>query len=216
VSANVTVKDGTGTNTEVKVRESGPQDENSMWVHLSGLTPEVTVPTFGGPIANGELFSDTLKNAGSDDLTVDGSATPVNFRIESDPDFDIIINQIVLAGSDGSIKLTNFFGLNSPLTNGIVISFQSDDTDGLFRTIRSTTDYLSFSSGDNNVYSEQGSAAAFSFRTLNPPLIIRKTGTHGGDAADDDYIQITIQDNLVGLDSLTCNVRGVKVPAGIF
>jgi hypothetical protein len=214
VGLKTTIKDGSGKDLEAKVSKSGPLQEGSLHVNLSGVTPRVSVPVFFSPIFGGQIFAEPVLNSGSSALNVNGSVTPVVFRIEADPEFDIIINQLVWDGEDNSIKLTNFFSINSALTNGIEVSFKSDDVTSTLPLIKTTSNMLQFSSGAQDVYSEQGSVSVLSFRDLDPAIIIRKQGFH--ESGVNDFIQVTIQDNLTTVNSLRFTARGVKVESGTF
>lgn len=214
MSAKVSIKDGTGTDKEAKVDKTGPSNENSVWTHVAGISPQLTIPVVESPVSGSEIFEDTVKNGGSDDLTVDGSATPVEFTIDADIDKDIIINQLIMAGEDGSVKLTNFFSLNSPLTNGIIIEFKSDDVISTLRLIKTTGGLLAFSTGAQDVYTESGSASVLSFRDMDPPIIIRKQGFH--ESGVDDYVKVIIQDNITNVDDLIFSARGFKIESGEF
>ena len=216
MSAKIEIKDGTGTNQVAKVDTTGPQEENAVWVHLAGITPEVSVPVFDAPVAGGESFDQFLLNGASKDMAINGSVTAVDFRVEADATDDIIITDMILAGQDGSIKFSNWFALNSPLSPGVEISLKSDDKATTYDPLTTTTELMAFSSGDIENSSVTGEAVVISFRKFSPSLIIRAQGTHGGASTDDDFIQVKIQDNLTGMDSFTCQVRGVKVPAGTF
>jgi len=214
MSAKYEIKDGEGTSQTAKVRETGPLNEKALWTHLAGVTAGVTIPVFDSPIADSEAYDEFLLNGASKEMAVNGSVTPVDFRIEADDVQDIIITDMILAGQDGSLKFSKWFAQNNPLTNGVEISLKSDNALSTYDPLTTTTDLMSFSSGNIENSSVTGEAVVISFRKFSPSLIIRAQGTHG--VGNDDFIQVKIQDSLTSMDSFTCQVRGVKVEAGLF
>lgn len=217
MSIKTTIGDGTGMGHEAKVAPVGPANDNSVYVNLAGVTSEITVPVFSSPISGGESFDAFLLNGSSKAMNVSGTlGTPVTFSLLADATQDIIITDLIIAGQDGSIKFSKWFAENNPLTNGVVISFKSDDVITTYDPLTTTTQLMAFSSGQIENASVTGEAVVICFRKFSPSLVIRAQGTHGGDATDDDYIKILIRDNLTGMDSFTCQARGVKVPAGTF
>jgi hypothetical protein len=214
LSAKNTILDGTGSGLEAKVSEVGPERENALHVNVSGVTPEVSIPVFVGPVAGAETFDEFLLNAGSEQMAVDGSSTPVAFRLDAAPAQDIVITQLLLSGTDGSLKFTNWFAFNSPLANGVEVSFKSDDVTSVIAGIDTTTRLIGISSGDTVISSVTGEAIVTSFRNFDPALIIRAQGYH--ESGVDDFIQVLISDNLTGMDDFTATARGIKVDSGVF
>lgn len=214
MSGRFSLKDGSGTDKEAKVDESGPQKDNSLWVHINGITPEISLPTFNAPVSGSETFDQFLLNGASEQMAVDGSVTAVPFRLEADLVKDIVITDIVIAGTDGSIKFTNWFAFNSPLTNGVELSFKSDDVNSLIDGINTTSRLIGLSSGDTVISSVTGEAIVVAFRSFDPALIIRRQGFH--ESGVDDFIQVLIQDNMTGMADFTATARGIKVDSGVF
>lgn len=213
MSAKFSIKDGVGTNAEAKVAKSGPNEENSLWTHISGITPEVTIPVFNAPVSNAEIFDTFLLNGASEQMAVNGSVTPVNFRLEADVDKDIIITDLIFSGQDGSVKYSNWFSSNSPLTNGVVLSFKSDDNLTTFPAMKTTTRLIAFSSGNVENASVTGESIIVSFRKFDPPIIIRAKGSHV--SGQDDFVQVRISDSLTFMEDFTCTARGFKVEPGV-
>jgi len=214
MSIKLEIKDGEGTSQTAKVDKTGPLSEKSLWVHLAGSTAEFVLPTTPAPIPNSENFDSFLLNGASEQMAIDGSTTPVDFRIDADATQDIVITQLVFAGQDGSIKFSKWFGFNSPLTNGVALTLKSDNVSATFPVMKTTTRLMAFSSGNIENASVTGEAVVVSFRQLDPPIVIRAQGTHG--VGNDDFIQVRIQDSLTGMDDFTCVARGYKVDAGLF
>lgn len=109
---------------------------------ILGISGSVTSAAQGVDLLLEEFASD----AGSVDLTVDGSVTPVEFTIDANAsgDNNKIINAIKLYGDDGNIKVgeSNFMGLNAALTNGILIEITKNSVTTTFRNLKSTNDFL--------------------------------------------------------------------------
>jgi hypothetical protein len=66
-----------------------------------------------------QYFTDNGKSTGSNDMTVDGSTTFVDFSINASPDYDIFIKYITCEIGDGGTPALNKFGSLTALTNGL-------------------------------------------------------------------------------------------------
>lgn len=137
----------------------------------------------------GQLFQNKALNGASSDLAVNGSVTPVIFNILADPTRDKLVDFCALYFLDNGIKVEKFLGENSPLTNGILISIQSDGQMFEFFPIKRTVDLDVIFSTDsfNLVFSAGGDYVAARFKPSVP--FVLKSGTS-------DYIRVTIRDNL--------------------
>lgn len=69
-------------------------------------------------------FRAYFENAGSNDMIVDGSTTPVEFSINADADFDYYIKTISVKLADATAQF-NEFGALSALTNGVEFLWRS-------------------------------------------------------------------------------------------
>lgn len=212
MSIKVGIRDS-GTDLEAKVHYSGENKEPSLWTHISGVGQKTTLPTFLAPLSGAELFDTFLLNAESEQMAVNGSVTPVNFRIEADATKDIVVTSLIFSGQDGSVKYSNWFSSNSPLTTGVILSFKSDDITTTFPAMKTTTRLIAFSSGSVESASITGESIVVSFRKFDPPIIIRASGSHV--SGQNDYIQVKISDNLTFMEDFTCTVRGFKVEKGL-
>lgn len=220
MSLKNSIKDGTGTNKEAKVDESGKQKENSLWVNLTGLSQGVVMPV--GPSATGTRL---LGNDARFSLDGDGAVfemnvisspgSPDDYYIKAQAGKDLIITQIILFGLDNGMKLANFYGQNSPLTNGIEISWKSDDNLETLDIIKSTNDVDLFSSIAGFTFrAEAGGDNAKGIREFSPALVIRAENTFGNALGDDDFLRIRIQDDLSNVLSVLAYVRGVSTDPG--
>ena len=165
---------------------------------ILGISGSVTVT----PGALTDRFFLPVLNGGSDNLRVNGSVTPVNFRIESDATKSLFIQELRFIAVANGIKYDQFLNLNMRLTNGVLTTIQSSESVFNFLPINSTEDFLAtFSEPPQSFRFEKQAGADVmigSFQ-LDNPFEIQKTGTF----AIDDYIQVTIQDNLTSTNLKT-------------
>ena len=155
------------------------------------------------PESLGDLFFlKALDGAGSDAMNIDGSATPVTFELSAQASKDLVTQELRFTAFDNGIKINNFLGLNSALTNGITIEIKSEDIVSMFLAIMTTADFDShFAFGRSGKFTRENSAGSdYMSATFGPtvPFLIRKQGTF----ANDDYIRITINDDLTSIQSL--------------
>jgi len=168
--------------------------DNPHRLGILGISGSVT--TIPGAI--GKRFDAFFKNGGSSDMLVDGSVTPVTFRIEADATDDLFFEQIRMFGGGNGIKFGKFLSQNVTLTIGIEVTIKSDNETLVLQLIKSTEDFknlFSFPSGDAFRIDVQSGSDQF-LAIFEPPVTfpIRKSGTFG--AGNDDYVQIKIQDDI--------------------
>jgi len=150
----------------------------------------------------GDILILNFLNGGSPDMRVDGSTTPVVFTFPCDASKDSFINEIRMFGGCNGIKFGQHLCKNTTLTNGIKIEIRSDAQTLVLPLMENTEDYknkMSFGPGGPGghfrIDVQSGAdqfVAGFNFGT---PAIIRKCGTA---PTPDDFIAITIQDDLTG------------------
>lgn len=140
----------------------------------------------------------------NENLVVNGSGTPVAFRIEANPEggANKFIDSLKLYGTDGNIKVgeANFLGANSPLTNGIQINFYKQGILRNSRTLRTTNDILgrfSSSASDNKIINQSG--GDYIEATFN---LVAKNIVVELEAGENDYVEVLVRDNLTGVNSL--------------
>lgn len=148
-----------------------------------------------------DLFIDRASKDGLGvifDLGVNGSITPVEFRIEASPDTDVFVEEIRLFGQGNGIQFKGWLTSNNPLSNGLSIEIQSDNIITQLPLLFTTADIK------NKFALGQGDATGFKldiasgrdeflgvFKFANP-FIMRVQGTF----TNDDHISIVVQDNL--------------------
>lgn len=148
------------------------------------------------------------------DLNVNGSlANPVVFTFPMDALDDLFISEIKFFGRDNGIKFSNFLGQNQALTNGILIEIKTDNNVVALPPIRTTDDFddvFSFGGSNFDVYFASG-ADKFSARFLASAFPLRRSGTFG--TGNDDYIRISIRDNLSSIGYFQSIVSGFRQEA---
>lgn len=175
---------------------------------ILGITGSISISP--GALSN-RIEVDAL-NGGSNDLTVNGSGTPVEFSIDADPDFDIFITEIRLHGVDSGIRFERFLGRNSALSNGITFEIASDNLPVQIDPIKTTDDIKSrFSSlGGFDLHVQSGGDHVLGAQTYGfiSPLVIRKSGTFS--PLPDDVFKIIVNDNLSQISTLFLTAIGFK------
>jgi len=137
-------------------------------------------------------------SGGSNDMKVDGSVTPVVFKVDSDPNDDLIITDFFVLGQDGNIILTRFF--DTGITNGFLIEIISDGLTTTFPDIITTADLVSVFASIGGIETiQENKVMRFSFSPQQP--FVLKAGTS-------DKVRITVRDDVTGLVHLSAAVFG--------
>lgn len=155
------------------------------------------------------LFISRFENAGSTDLNVNGSATPIEFEIPT-TNFDRAINKISIYGRDAGIKFGQFLAINQALTNGLLIEIKSDDNVFTSLPLVQTDDFrnlfcVSPRDFTIDVFSNED---VFNATFVAPEPIIIRSNT---EFTTPDYIKITVRDNLNTVNYLEANVIGGSI-----
>jgi len=141
----------------------------------------------------------------SDQMAINGLGTPVAFRVSSNPvgGLDKVLEILKFIVADTNIKVSsgNFLGSNQALANGIDVRFYKN---GVLKyvepLITETIDILgqwSTSASDNKIINQAGGdylESTFNLSAQNLQFIL--------ESGKDDYIEVTIQDNLASRDSI--------------
>jgi len=153
-----------------------------------------------------QILKEYLKDSfGVDEMSVNGQATPVSFRISSNPNsgFDKVVERLEWIISDTNIKVGSgyFLGNNSALTNGILVRFYKDGilkySEPLIKTTKDILGQWSTTASDNKIINQSGGdylEANYNLVAENLQFILR--------AGKNDYIEVLIQDNLSSRDSI--------------
>jgi len=159
----------------------------------------------------GNRFTKFAEFGGSKEMNVDGSSTPVVFTIAAEVSDDLIVDSLIFEAFDSGIKIDKFLSLNSALTNGVVVEVKSDDIVFSFEAIRNSTEFDSlFSHGAGRSFSITNASGNDSLVARFGPtgsFAIRQQGTF----ASDDYIKVTISDDISNVNSFRFLSEGGKV-----
>lgn len=183
------------------------RDPDDKRIGILGISGNVSVSA----TAVDNIFETDLYNATyGNDMKVNGSVTPIIFRLDALSGFDLFVEEIRFHGTANGIKFSQFLNINTTLTNGIEVKLQSDENLTDFRHIYITDDFkarwASISGFQLDV--QAGYDHFDSIRKFNSTAlpVIRAAGTF----AVDDYIQVTIADNISAIGSLFCTIIGFK------
>lgn len=183
-------------------------DPRDPRVGILGITGQVT----SIPGSVGKLLVEKALNGSSYSMAVDGSSTPVIFEINSIADQDKMVREIRFYGTAAGIKFGQFLSKNNSLTNGIKVEIKSDDELITLDLIKSTEDFQSvFALGQIGFQFFDAAGldpflASFKFET---PFPLRKSGTF----TINDYIKVTIQDNISAISKIEFIAFGFKQDA---
>lgn len=155
-----------------------------------------------------ELFAED--GGGSNDLTINGSGTPVEFTIDAEAAGGRVrvIEAIKVYGSDGNIKVgnSNFLGLNSPISNGLEIQVTKDSTTTVFRNVKTTSDFLArLSSSPSNSLIIPSSGVDYINCTFD---LVSRNIQLKLEPGTTDQIKIIVQDNLSSVNELFLVAEG--------
>jgi len=151
------------------------------------------------------------ESGGSEILSdFDGSVTPVEFSLANNSMYDgslqYFVTSITIQGLDNGIKLSNFLGLNSALSNGLTWDIKAEDATFSFSAITSTREMKRFASnGGWELDIEAGGDDALSRKELGGTAIeITETGLF----ATDDYFKVFVNDDLTQVSELKVILEG--------
>jgi len=160
---------------------------------ILGISGTVSVT----PGAISDQFQKHFLNGTSKDMTVNGSTTPVLYRVECEVGEDQFINAFRGWVADNGIKFGQFAGKNSPLTNGLEITIRSEGEERIFlaETIKTTEDFQNHLADPVNLFRlhvQAGRDLLTAETVFENPFVVRACGTF----PIDDFLQVKIQDNL--------------------
>lgn len=160
-----------------------------------------------------DLYYNTAKNGASDDLRVNGSVTPVNFRIPASATTDLFIEDMWFSGQGNGIQFGRFLSQNTTITNGVFVTIKSDDVTTTFPLLKSTEDFknkwaaLSGDGANFRIDVQAGRDEMLAILRFNNPFIVRAAGTF----TTDDYIEVRVQDNLSSnISAFTFHAKGFE------
>lgn len=160
-------------------------------------------PNFGEPH---EEFLET--SSGSRDMNVDGCTVPVEFEVHPQ-DVDWVIDEFYISALDSEMEARKFLGTDEVLTNGLLVEIKTNDSEFSFN-ITITHDMVDWASGNTVVrISDSGGDSIKVAKTKG--ITLKKSGTFGP-AANDDYVRITVRDDIEDVIQLRAACRGRLIP----
>lgn len=201
------------------------RDPQSRQVAIVDNEGTINVAIQNRPPKNGDAVATPVafnfaNSAGSTDMRVDGSVTPVEFTIDADSTKETYIKTISVLIADNGANL-NQFGALAALTNGVDFSyFNIDDGEVLIKgEIQTNLDFIrigqataAIGDGTSAFRADTSGASADTYLPL-----IDLTQTFGlvygirlrpGTA---DKIILRVNDNLTGLDQFDARAFGVQL-----
>jgi hypothetical protein len=157
----------------------------------------------------GEMLTKFARNGSTVNMNVNGSVTPVEFKVSSPTGFGMLVQQINFVIID-SVKVFEAadFGTIDALTNGLLIECECstgsrvDILDG--QPIKNNGQWSAFAGVDlRTILDCKGMSVSWplSKATVDPVLI-----------QSENSIVFTVQDNLTTLDEIYANVQGCFIP----
>ncbi|MHA1949993.1 MAG: hypothetical protein ACW987_08980 [Candidatus Thorarchaeota archaeon] len=192
---------------------SGTTPKNKWTVGSDGAglvqqTGATSLPPGAVPneIVYSQFFDSVGDGSGSIDMNVDGSVSPILFKIKPDPDKDIIISRIVLFLSDSQIQLKRF-GFIPELTIGFEVDlFQAGESTDVIPFATTNMNLIQFAGGNfgqfDNIDAANNDALLVTFDLGVDVRIVAGTL---------DELQARVNDDLTGLEEFTALGLGKKL-----
>lgn len=165
---------------------------------------------FQRPTEIENVLEEFASNGGTTNLAVNPGGTPDEYLISANAagGQNKVIRSFKLYGDDGNIKVGegNFLGLNSALTNGLLIEITKNGTTFTFRNLQSTNDVLSRMASSvplSEIIGQSGGdfiIGQYDFIDNNQQLTLV--------AGTTDEIKVTVRDNISSIDDLFFVVEG--------
>jgi hypothetical protein len=169
-----------------------------------------------------QYFTDDGSSSGSNDMTVNGSSTNVEFFVSAEPDCDIYIKSISVIIGDGGSPNLNSFGALSALTNGILWEYVGQDTgtyelhDGIktnLEFIRLAVDTAGIGTGTDAFLADVSGGG--SEKSYIPTIDIQETfGLKYGIRLrkdTNDKLRFVVRDNLTDLTTHNAIAYGIRI-----
>jgi len=194
------IKDGKGNSNKLKIGDEG---ELSVTVRSH---PSLDEKTISVPFR--EFF---VTDAGSSDMIVDGSATPVSFEIRARADIDCYIKTVSIKLADAGARF-GLFGALGALTNGVKFIWESQSKGTVeIDTIKDNIELFRLSSQAPLIIDLTGGGADALLvnidlaDTFSMPYGIRlRRGTK-------DKLCFVVRDALAGLDEYNTIGLGIEI-----
>ena len=118
MSIKALIEDGTGRGNKAKVDEDGAM---AVVVH-----PHPPKDETDSAFPFRQYFTDNGNGSGNNDMRVNGSATPIDFSVQTNPDKDVYIKSVSIVIVDAGASLSEFGNLPA-LTNGVEFCWETQD-----------------------------------------------------------------------------------------
>jgi hypothetical protein len=159
------------------------------------------VKSASAPEVLGNIVFEYAEHDGLINLNVNGATTPQEFLVQAKPT-DLIINTMIFECFCGNTRTDRFLDLNSELTNGLLVEVKSEDSPFSFKPIKRTGELDSLFSvgafGDFKIIASSSGTYVSAKFGLSAPFIIKAAGSF----AIDDFIKVTIRDNLSSINRI--------------
>lgn len=129
------------------------------------------------------------------DLAVDGSGTNVDFEYTGEADESVELTSLSLLFEDNGFKVGDNFMNESTLANGLFLEIKAQDVVLPTITMQRTRDLVEFSRPAEPFVFVGANALLRSLRVADTGIVLAPKGTFG----TDDYVRLTVRDNLTGL-----------------
>lgn len=179
-----------------------PRDERFGVLGISGNVSSV-------PASIGGFYEEFFTNPTfGQDMSVNASVGgPYEYTIPLNASRDVQIFEIRISFAGNGINLGNAFGAgNSPLSNGIILEFKSDNvikTRGPFYTNSDLKNAFAVGSPTNfRLDKPSGTDELLASFTTGAGIVLRRQGNFG--AGNDDYVKIILADRF---DNITENMK---------
>ncbi len=139
--------------------------------------------------------TELLVNGGSPDMTVDGSVTPVVFERTFITSEIVFLEKLVLEIRDSGGSGLGDFGSGSALTNGLLIEIQIGGIIEMSVVVKTNGELVSAADIIFEITQFQGSSLLVYNFVFRQPISINHND-------DDDFIRVTVQDDLSGIQAL--------------
>jgi len=158
-----------------------------------------------------QVLKEYLKTAGFVDRMDLNGTGGVSFKIESNPSggADKLIESLKFIITDGNIKVAanRFLGMNSPLANGILVTFVKDGvvtySEPLIKDTNEMLGQWASTTSDNQIISQAGGdylESNFNLVSNNLQFLL--------EAGKNDYVECLIQDDLSSVDAMKMLASG--------
>lgn len=184
--------------------------DGKIFFHATVLSVSVDSITLDTPV-DYPYPSGALVRILSNDLTVDGSASPISYKVLPNESQSGDFSRIVITITDNTDMDFEGFGGLAALTRGIILRINNGD--GTYRTIKNFK-----SNGDiehyafNDKYFENNGASVRGFTAL---MTFSGNQNHGAairlDGVKGESLEILVQDDLTGLLSFHAIAQGAEL-----